>query len=411
MPTFSIPLSGLTASSIALSAIANNLANLNTVGYKDTRVLFRDLFYQSLGTSGAGDPIQLGAGTTVSSMPAMFTQGSVDPSGVPTDVAIMGDGFFAVQKDGITSYTRAGNFSKDKDGFLVTAEGEQVMGYPAINGAVDTGQGLVPLQLGSGMISPPTATSTIQLRSNLDATAPVGTVSPATIGVYDSLGATHILTFNFTKTASNAWNYSISIPAAEVGATGNPVVVKTGALTFDGNGNIATPAGDVTGIAVTGLADGASDLTFDWKLYDGTSGLVTQVATPSGTASTQQDGSGSGSMTKFAIGSDGMITGTFSNGKTAVMGQLVLANFANTQGLVRSGQNDFTATLSSGQAVIGSPGTGGRGTLSGGALELSNVDIAKEFASLIVAQRGFQANARAVTTFDEITQDTINLKR
>jgi|SRR6185369_3618589 fagellar hook-basal body proteins len=411
MPTFSIPLSGLTASSIALSAIANNLANLNTVGYKDTRVLFRDLFYQSLGTSGAGDPIQLGAGTAVSSMPAMFTQGSVDPSGVPTDVAIMGDGFFAVQKDGITSYTRAGNFSKDKDGFLVTAEGEQVMGYPAINGAVDTGQGLVPLQLGSGMISPPTATSTIQLRSNLDATAPVGTVFPATIGVYDSLGATHILTFNFTKTASNAWNYSISIPAAEVGATGNPVVVKTGALTFDGNGNIATPAGDVTGIAVTGLADGASDLTFDWKLYDGTSGLVTQVATPSGTASTQQDGSGSGSMTKFAIGSDGMITGTFSNGKTAVMGQLVLANFANTQGLVRSGQNDFTATLSSGQAVIGSPGTGGRGTLSGGALELSNVDIAKEFASLIVAQRGFQANARAVTTFDEITQDTINLKR
>ena len=411
MPTFSIPLSGLTASSIALSAISNNLANLNTVGYKDTRVLFRDLFYQSLGTSGAGDPIQLGAGTTVSSMPAMFTQGSVDPSGVPTDVAIMGDGFFAVQKDGITSYTRAGNFSKDKDGFLVTAEGEQVMGYPAINGAVDTGQGLVPLQLGSGMISPPTATSTIQLRSNLDATAPIGTVFPATIGVYDSLGATHILTFNFTKTASNAWNYSISIPAAEVGATGNPVVVKTGALTFDGNGNIATPAGDVTGIAVTGLADGASDLTFDWKLYDGTSGLVTQVATPSGTASTQQDGSGSGSMTKFAIGSDGMITGTFSNGKTAVMGQLVLANFANTQGLVRSGQNDFTATLSSGQAVIGSPGTGGRGTLSGGALELSNVDIAKEFASLIVAQRGFQANARAVTTFDEITQDTINLKR
>jgi len=411
MPTFSIPLSGLTASSIALSAIANNLANLNTVGYKDTRVLFRDLFYQSLGTSGAGDPIQLGAGTTVSSMPAMFTQGSVDPSGVPTDVAIMGDGFFAVQKDGITSYTRAGNFSKDKDGFLVTAEGEQVMGYPAINGAVDTGQGLVPLQLGSGMISPPTATSSVQLRSNLDATAPVGTVFPATIGVYDSLGATHILTFNFTKTASNAWNYSISIPAAEVGATGNPVVVKTGALTFDGNGNIATPATDVAGIAITGLADGASDLTFDWKLYDGTSGLVTQVATPSGTASTQQDGSGSGSMTKFSIGSDGMITGTFSNGKTAVMGQLVLANFANTQGLVRSGQNDFTATLSSGQAVIGSPGTGGRGTLSGGALELSNVDIAKEFASLIVAQRGFQANARAVTTFDEITQDTINLKR
>jgi flagellar hook protein FlgE len=130
MPAFSIPLSGLTASSEALSAIANNLANLNTVGYKDTRVLFRDLFYQSLGTSGDGDPIQLGAGTAVSSMPSLFTQGSVNPSGVATDVAIMQDGFFIVQKNGVTSYTRAGNFTQDPKGFLVTHAGEQVMGYP-----------------------------------------------------------------------------------------------------------------------------------------------------------------------------------------------------------------------------------------------------------------------------------------
>ena len=149
MPTFSIPLSGLTAMSTALSAIANNLANLNTVGYKDTRTLFSDLFYQTLGSSGSGNAVQLGAGVAVTSMPSLFTQGNVDPSGVPTDVAINRDGFFIVQKDGITTYTRAGNFSVYKDDTLVTAEGQQVLGYPAVNGAIDTGQGLTSLHLGT----------------------------------------------------------------------------------------------------------------------------------------------------------------------------------------------------------------------------------------------------------------------
>lgn len=411
MPGFSIPLSGLTASSQALSAIANNLSNLNTVGYKDQRVLFRDLFYQNMGTTGGGDPIQLGAGTAVSSMPSLFTQGSVDPSGVDTDVAIMQDGFFVVQKDGMVTYTRAGNFTKDENGVLVTVEKQQVLGYPAVNGVVDTGQGLTALDLGTGMVSPPTATSNLQIRANLDATAQSGSDFPATVTVYDSLGASHVLTFDFTKTGSNAWSYSISIPAADVGATGNPVVVGTGNLVFDSNGNLTTPATDVSGITITGLADGAGNLNFTWNLYDNGAGLLTQVASPSSTSSTQSNGAGSGSLQKFAIGSDGLVTGTFSNGKTAVLGQLVLATFANQQGLLRTGKNGFQATLASGQAVVGAPGTGGRGTLAGGALELSNVDISKEFAAMIVAQRAFEANARAVTTFDEITQATINLKR
>jgi flagellar hook protein FlgE len=411
MPSFSIPLSGLTASSQALAAIANNLSNLNTVGYKDTRVLFRDLFYQSLGTSGGGDPIQLGAGTAVSSMPSLFTQGSVDSSGVATDVAIMQDGFFVTQKDGVTSYTRAGNFTLDDTGMLVTSEGAQVLGYPAINGIINTGQGLTGLNLGTGAVSPPTPTSSLQIRANLDATAAVGTTFPATVTVYDSLGASHVLTFNFTKTGANAWGYSITIPATDVGAAGNPSVIGSGNLVFDSNGNLTTPAGNVTGLSITNLADGAGTLTFDWNLYDNGTGLLTQVAAASSTSSTQQNGNNSGSLQKFAIGADGTVTGNFSNGRTAVLGQLVLATFANQQGLLRLGQNSFQQTLASGQAVIGAPGTGGRGTLAGGALELSNVDISKEFAAMIVAQRGFQANARAVTTFDEITQDTINLKR
>lgn len=412
MPTFSIPLSGLTASSIALSTIANNLANLNTIGYKDARVLFRDLFYQSLGTNGAGDAIQQGAGTAVASIPSNFTQGNVDPTGVSTDVAILGDGFFIVSKGGVISYTRAGNFEVDKNSLLVTSDGQQVMGYAATNGVLNPGQGLVPLTLGAGTISPATATSVVQLRTNLDATADVGTVYSAPLKIYDSLGASHVLMFTYTKTATNTWDYSVSIPAADVGGAVDPTVLNTGTLTFDGNGNLTSPASDVTNINITGFVDGANDLSFTWRLYDpNNASLLTQMASPSSTSSTQQDGAGSGTLVKFDIGADGTITGAFSNGRTAILGQLALATFANNQGLLRAGNNGFTETLASGQAVVGGPGTGGRGTLSGGALELSNVDIAKEFAALIVAQRGFQANARAVTTFDEITQETINLKR
>lgn len=412
MPTFSIPLSGLTASSIALSTIANNLANLNTVGYKDSRVLFRDLFYQTLGTNGAGDAIQQGAGTAVSSIPSSFTQGNVDPSGVATDVAILGDGFFVVTKDGSLSYTRAGNFEVDKSSLLVTSDGQLVLGYPAVNGVVTPGQGLAPLALGAGTISPATATSQVQLSTNLDASAPVGTVYSAPMTIFDSLGASHVLLFTYTKTDTNAWDYSVSIPAADVAGTTDPTVLDSGSLTFDGNGNLTDPSADVTGIKITGFVDGANDLTFDWKLFDANGGgFLTQLASPSSTSSTQQDGSGSGTLVKFQIGSDGTITGSFSNGKTAILGQLAMATFANNQGLLRTGNSGFTETLASGQAVVGGPGTGGRGTLAGGALELSNVDIAKEFAALIVAQRSFQANARAVTTFDEITQETINLKR
>jgi len=410
MPSFSIPLSGLTASSSALSTIANNLANLNTIGYKDQRVEFRDLFYQTIGTTGGGDPVQQGAGTAVGSVSSLFTPGNINPSGVPTDVAINNDGFFIVQNNGVQSYTRAGNFEVNKNNFLVTTDGQNVMGYSAVNGAL--GQGLSPLQLAVGTISPPTATTETQLRTNLDATAAVGTVYSTPITIYDSLGAAHNLMFSFTKTGTNGWDYSITIPAADVGGATDPTVLKTGSLTFDGNGNLLTPAADVANINIAGFVDGANDMSFTWTLYDANNvAFLSQMAAPSSTSSTQQDGSSSGTLVKYSINADGTITGAFSNGRTAVLGQVALATFADNQGLLRNGNNCFSETLASGQAVIGAPGTAGRGTLSGGALEQSNVDIATEFANLIVAQRGFQANARVVTTFDQITQDTINLKQ
>ena len=288
------------------------------------------------------------------------------------------------------------------------------MGYPAVNGAISTGQGLTPIQLSTGTMSPPTTTSYVKLQTNLDAAATVGSVDGSystPITIHDSLGASHVLTFNFTKTGSNAWDYSISIPSSDVGGAGNATVLNSGSLAFDGNGNLTSPAADVANISITKLADGASDMSFSWQLYDGTSPLVSQVAAPNSTSSAEQDGGASGTLSSFSIGSDGIISGSFSNGQTAVLGQLALATFANEQGLSRTGKNGFSETLASGQAVIGTPGAGGRGTLAGGALELSNVDIAKEFAAMIVAQRGFQANARAVTTFDQITQETINLKQ
>jgi|SRR5271165_310699 len=412
MPNFSIPLSGLTAESSALSTIANNLANQNTTGYKDKTVQFSDLFYQNLGTAGSGDPLQLGAGTQVEATPSMFTQGSVSATGVPTDVAIQGSGFFVVQDtSGVISYTRAGDFS-ELNNYLVTPAGQQVLGYPAVNGVINTGTGIGPLQLGAGTISPPAATTNVQLTTNLNAAAtPTDTPFSTPITVYDSLGASHVLNFTFTNTGPGQWSYAVSVPAGDLSATG-AVKNGTGTLTFDSSGNLTAPtAKNQPTITLAGLADGATDLPFTWQLYSNGAGLLTQVAATSSTQSANADGAGSGSLVKFTIGSDGIVTGSFSNGKTQALGQLALASFANNDGLQLQGNTDFSPTLASGQAVVGAPNAGGRGSLSGGALELSNVDIATEFASLIVAQRGYEADAKAVTTFDQITQDTIALKQ
>ncbi len=574
MPSFSIPLSGLTASSEALSTTANNLANLNTIGYKDQQIQFADLFYQNLGTNGAGDPIQQGAGVTVSSKPSDFTEGNVTPTGVSTDVAISGNGFYVVQQDGVQSYTRAGNFEVGTDNLLETADGQQVLGYPATNGAVNTSGGLTTLALGAGTVSPATVTKNVSLTSNLNATAADGSAYTTQANIYDSLGGSHAITFTYTnedvpavpavlgqaatgtltstgtkpsdgdqvtiggttytfKTALDAttsenevligansteafgnlvnaindntadtngtgggttadfgtlttanasvtaadttpgtmitltakadsgtpittatpvgttltwgggdlangvtavagvpavvnkWGYAVTIPAVDLGgaATAPAVSLATGTLIFNGDGtlqSITPTAGtaSLTNPTITvppngsTFADGANQLNFTWHVVsaDGT-GLLTQEAAPNSTASIQQDGASSGTLQNFNIGSDGTITGSFSNGTTAILGQIALASFADDQGLSRTGNNDFSPTLASGQPTIGAPTSGGLGSISGGALEQSNVDIATEFANLIIAQRSYEANARVVTTFDTIAQDTIALKQ
>jgi len=410
MPSFSTSLSGLDANSQELAVISNNLANLNTTAYKGASTAFQDLFYQQIGTSGNGSPIQVGVGVKVGSIPGDFTQGTIQSEGVPTDLAIQGTGFLVGDLGGQQVFLRAGNLSIRSDGVVLGPDGSIIQGNQAVNGVINANQTPGPLTISTGLINPPKATANAALSINLDSGTAVGGTFSTALTIFDSLGASHILTYTFTNTAPGAWNYSISIPAADIAGAAAPVVLKSGTLAFNGSGQLITPATNVTGIAINNFADGASNQTFNWNVFDPNGvGFLTQVAAPSATASTNQDGFASGSLVNFNIGADGTIQGTFSNGQTQALGQILLATFANETGLSRNGSNEFLATLTSGAANIGIPGTGGRGTLDGGALEQSNVDISKQFADLIVAESGYQANAKVVTTLDTIVQTTINL--
>jgi flagellar hook protein FlgE len=406
MPDFSIPLSGLDASSTALSTISNNLANLNTTGYKDTSVNFQDMFYQLMGSNGAGDLLQVGAGTSVASIGTNFSGGSVQNTGVTTDAAITGNGFFIVQNGASTYYTRAGDFTQDSNGYLVTADGYQVIGYPAVSGVVNSSGALAPIQVQDGMVNPPQATSTMSIAANLSSDAAVGDSYSVNTTIYDSLGTSHVLTVDFTRTATG-WSYNATLPASDLTA-GSATTVASGNLSFDGNGNLTSTA--PVAINISNLANGASNMNVNWELASSGQGLITQLSGASSTSATTQDGYGSGTLTGFTINSDGTIIGSFTNG-TKALGQIALANFANLQGLSKQGDNNFAATMSSGSAVVGAPGTSSLGTLTGGALENSNVDMSTEFSNLIIAERGYQANAKSVTTFDQIAQDTINMIR
>ncbi len=411
MASFSIPLSGLAASTQALDIISNNLANMNTVGYKDQTANFQDLFYQSYGGDGAGDPIQVGAGTAISSVATNYTNGSLQNTGVSSNAAITGNGFFVTQQsNGSMQYTRAGNFTVNSSGDLVTTAGQEVMGFPAVNGVINQGGSLSPIQVGAGLSNPPSATTTMQQQTNLNAAAPVGTTYSTSMSVYDSLGESHIVTFDYTMTAANTWSYQVTLPAADTGGTGAPTVLTSGTLNFDSNGHLTSPTGSVA-IPITGLADGAADLSVGWSVTDATgNSLITQVASPSTTTTTNQNGYVNGTLQSYSIMADGTIQGQFSNGQTQAIGQLAIASFANNQGLQLAGGGNYDSTLSSGAAVIGTAGNGGRGTLTGGAVELSNVDISTEFTNLIVVQRAFEADSRVVTTFDAISNTTTNLQ-
>lgn len=506
MSSYSIPLSGLEASQQALSVISNNLANLNTTGFKSSSANFTDLIYQQLGSSGSGNPIQSGLGTEISSTSINFQPGPTQNTGVLSNVAIQGQGFLEVNSGGQTEYTRDGEFSQDPSGYLVTPDGSQVMGYAAVNGTVTPSGATVPLQIELGQTSPPQQTGNVTLNMNLDATAAIPasqqsgtgilastvlktgttlafqdgasvpntftyttsagdtlqsianqinagggsftaslsgdtlvisavngtTVSTTTntltdaaagtqtetfaasgtggfstpITVYDSLGNHHVIEFNFQKTQQNTWSYNVTIPAADLGLTGNPVALQigsggatSGTLTFNANGVLIAPTTNITGLTLPSgdaLADGAKALSFNWDLFGAANTPdVTQVASASSTSNQQQDGFASGTLQGFTILNDGTIQGSFSNGQVTNLGQIALVTFPNMEGLLQSNNGNYVPTLASGLPSVGAPGAGGRGTLQGGSIEGSNVDISTAFSSLILAQQCYEANARA----------------
>ncbi len=410
MGFFGVPLSGLIASQAQLQAVSNNIANLDTVGFKDQTVSFSDLFAQSSLLDGANNPIDTGEGVTSSQTSTDFTDVAPTTTGVPSNMALSGNGFFVAQTaSGAQNYTRAGNFTSNANGELVTADGEFVMGYPAVNGVVSTAAPLQPLQVGLGSTIPATATTTISMPANLDSAATTTTTPFAsTIQVFDSLGQTHNLTATYTKTGTNTWNYAVTIPAADT--TSGTTLVAQGPLTFNQSGVLTSPTGNVA-LNIPGLTDGAADLNIQWDLHDSSGNpVLTQTDGDSTSSGKTQDGRESGTLTGFNVAADGTIEGTYSNGQTSVaLGQVAVATFYNTQGLVRTGNNNYSASAGSGQASVGVAGTGGRGTITGGAVENSNVDVATEFAKMIVAQQAYQANAKTVTTLDQISQTIIQM--
>jgi flagellar hook protein FlgE len=412
MGNFSIALSGLEADSVALNTIGNNLANLNTTAFKGQTTSFEDLFYQQIGQSGSGDAIQLGAGTKVSGTSTDFSEGTILPDANPNpgDMALAGNGFFVVEQSGVQSLTRAGNFQLSSNGDLITQDGQQVMGYAAVNGVVNQNTNLTPITIPVGLNEGAQATQNFSVTANLDSGATVNTSFSTPVQVFDSLGQSHQATVTYTKTATNTWSYAVTLPAGD--ATGTPVN-NTGTLTIDSSGNLVSPTGSVTGITFPGLTDGASDLSFNWNLNgSGSSPTITQLAdASSNSAAAVQDGFTSGVFQSFSADQNGVITAQFSNGRTATIAQVAVATVANLQGLTASGNNNFTTTAASGQASIGVAGAGGRGLIDDGALEQSNVNISTEFSNLIVAQRAFEANSKTVTTFDTISQDVLAMIR
>jgi flagellar hook protein FlgE len=393
-----------------LNVIANNLANLNTDGYKDQGLDFSDVFNQIQGTSGNGDPIQFGSGVQVEGQTSNMTNGAVSATGVASNMALQGNGFFVVQSaNGQENFTRDGDFTVNSLGQICSPDGQVVMGYPAVNGVVSTSSALAPISVNQASNIPAVASTSISMDTNLDASAKVGDTFSSPITVYDSLGTSHVLTVTYTNTGANAWSYNISIPGADVGAA-TPQTVATGNLTFNSSGALTSPTSPVTGINITGLADGAASMNLSWNLNGtGTTPTITQQDATSATSGTTQNGYGVGTLIGYQILSDGTVQGQFSNNQTMALGQVAVAGFANVQGLQQVGNNNYQATFASGAANISEAGVAGNGAITGGAVEESNVNLSSEFANMIVAQQGYEANAKVLTTMDQVSQATIQI--
>ncbi len=416
--SFSTALSALNASATAIDVVGNNLANLNSPGFKASDVIFHDLVTQSIGAQFGATQVGFGTGQPLTVR--QFTQGSVQTTGGLLDAAIQGSGFFVVQdSSGELLYTRAGNFKVDKDGNLLTASGEMVQGWTQVNaaGQVDTngpiGNILIPL----GSLKAPQATTSFTADLNLNAAAAADASSDFSmpITVYDSLGTAHVLNLTFEKTDVNQWSYQVTMPGGEIsgGTAGTPFPISgaSGTLTFGSDGNLTDPApGAPIVFDIPGLSDGAADMHLSWDPYTASgASRITQFNQNSAYSATSQDGWAAAQLTGIGLADGGQVLATYNNGAQVVVGQVALAAIRNPDTLVGAGYNNFRITALTAEPAVGLPGSGGRGLIVGGSIEASTVDIAREFTNLMVYQRGYEANSRVVTTTDTLSQDTINL--
>lgn len=407
-------LSGLNAASKSLDVIGNNVANSGTVGFKGAEAQFSDVYASSL--TGAGTS-QVGIGTQVTQVAQQFTQGNITASNNPLDIAINGGGFFRMDNNGAITYGRNGQFQLDKSGYIINSNGARLTGYVANAAGVLATGAPADININTADIAPQVTTKigavlNLDSRSNVIA-APFVATDPTTytnatsVTVYDTLGNSHVLQTYFQKTAASTWKVYASLDGNPTPAFTAPATqAAVGTITFTGAGaiNTVTPTNPlVLSLPVTTGATTPFSVTLD---YTGT----TQYGANFGVNTLTQDGYTSGHLSGFNVSADGTIVGSYTNGKSATLGQVVLANFTNPNGLQSLGNNVWAATAASGAALVGPPASGSLGVLQSSAVEDSNVDLTAELVNMITAQRNYQANAQTIKTQDQVLQTLVNLR-
>jgi len=405
-------ISGLSANATAMTVIGDNIANVNTTGFKGNRSQFANILSTSLG--GESSTANVGRGVEFWGTNTRWTQGSLENSSSATDLAINGKGFFMVQDaGGANYYTRAGNFTFDREGYLVNPDGMRLQGYQIdANGNIGA---ITSVYIPGERTSAPSITTEFNFDLNLNAGTPVGGTYSTAQTVYDSLGNAVPVTFTFANTAPGAWTVTAGTGVTFDSGSGPAASMN---LTFDADGKMLTPAANVT-VAVP-ATNGGSPLSLKWDLYADpippaavgiSHGDVTGYAAESGTTFQYQDGYPAGTLRNISVDEQGVVTAIYSNGEITPTYQVALADFPSYDGLTKMGNNLYAQSLASGQALPGTVGTGRLGNISPQSLEMSNVDLAEEFVKMITTQRAFQANSRVITTSDEILQELINIKR
>jgi len=411
-------ISGLRNHQVKMDVIGNNIANVNTIGFKKSRVSFQEILSQTIKNAsaptdkrGGTNSQQAGLGMAVGSVTVIHSAGSLQSTGRMTDLAIEGDGFFILKSGDDIFYSRAGDFSFDRDGYLINASGLKVQGYlPIVDPLTGASRiddlnpvtiGELKINIGEG--SGGKDTENIRLINNLDSQAPLNATITAPIEIYDENGREYQAQISFFRTGISEWNYTIAIKDND-GNMIEDIENNTGLLNFSNVGKLDQENSEIETISFSDIGGGTISINVDFS-------KITQFAAPSSVQADFQDGYASGTLENALIDNSGVITGVYSNGEKRELGKIALASFKNPAGLISAGGNVFKTSNNSGLANIGSAGTGSRGTISPGTLEMSNVDLSEEFVDMISTQRGFQANSRIITTTDEMLQELTNMKR